>query len=115
LLLLQEYDQNTPEPEGAASTGRGASGRAYFGGAGGRIAFRSIRLARDQVYTDRGHVGVDSEIQLGVGQYFLLGDNSAQSRDSREWGPVDERDIVGRAVRVVWPPGRWRRIDMPLH
>jgi type IV secretory pathway protease TraF len=113
--LVQIYKQNTPEPDGAASSGRGPSGRAYFGGAGGRISFRSIRLARDQVYTDRGHVGVDSEIQLGLGQYFLLGDNSAQSKDSREWGPVEEGDIVGRAVRVVWPPSRWRRIDMPVH
>jgi signal peptidase I len=109
--LVQIYKENTPEPEGAASAGRGPSGRVYFGGAGGRIAFRSIRLARDLVYTDRGHVGVDSEIQLGPDEYFLLGDNSSQSRDSREWGPVTDRDIVGRAVRVVWPPSRWRKVD----
>ncbi len=113
--LVQIYKENTREPEEAASSGRGPSGRAYFGGAGGRIAFRSIRLVRDLMYTDRGHVGVDSEIQLGFDQFFLLGDNSAQSRDSREWGPVDQREIVGRAVRVVWPPSRWRRIDAPQH
>jgi signal peptidase I len=113
--LVQVYDHNTREPDEAPSSGRGPSGRAYFGGAGGRIEFRSIRLARDLVYTDRGHVGVDSEIQLGLDQYFLLGDNSAQSRDSREWGSVDQRAIVGRAIRVIWPPSRWRRIDGPLH
>ncbi len=109
--LVQRYTENTPEPDGARSSGRGPSGRAYFGGAGGRIAFRSIRLGRDLVYTDRGHIGVDSEIQLGPDEYFLLGDNSSQSRDSREWGPVTDRDLVGRAVWVVWPPSRWRKIE----
>ena len=50
---------------------------------------------------------------LGPDEYFVLGDHSAESRDSREWGPVALRDIVGRAVRVVWPPSRWRGIDVP--
>jgi signal peptidase I len=112
-LVVPPYKENTPEGEDALATGTGPAGRVYFGGAGGRFAFRSIRLARDLVYTDRGRIGVESEIQLGPDEYFLLGDDSSQSRDSREWGPVALRDIVGRAVRVVWPPSRWRGIDVP--
>jgi signal peptidase I len=34
-------------------------------------------------------------ITLGVGQYFLLGDNRPQSIDSRSYGPVSREDILG--------------------
>jgi signal peptidase I len=41
-------------------------------------------------------------------QYFALGDNTANSRDSRYWGTVSETNMVGRAVFVYWPfVGRW--------
>jgi signal peptidase I len=39
--------------------------------------------------------------------YFVLGDNTANSRDSRAWGPVPQRAIVGRVSKIYWP---WSRI-----
>ena len=38
--------------------------------------------------------------------YFVLGDNSAESYDSRFWGPVPRDHILGRVTRICWPLDR---------
>ncbi|HEY6069729.1 MAG TPA: signal peptidase I [Chthoniobacterales bacterium] len=35
--------------------------------------------------------------------YYAMGDNSYNSSDSRYWGPVPERNLVGRGLFVYWP------------
>ena len=37
------------------------------------------------------------------GHTMCLGDNSAQSSDSRTWGTVPDRLMLGKAVFVFWP------------
>ena len=47
------------------------------------------------------------EITIPEGQYYMMGDNRAESADSREWGPVPKKWIIGKAFVTYWPPGRW--------
>jgi signal peptidase I len=45
----------------------------------------------------------DFSITLGDKQYFVMGDNRSFSFDSRNWGPISEERIVGRAWLRLWP------------
>jgi signal peptidase I len=44
-----------------------------------------------------------NEVTLGPDEYYVLGDNSPQSSDSRIWGPVSKNLIVGKALVRLWP------------
>jgi signal peptidase I len=40
------------------------------------------------------------------GKYFVLGDNSLNSYDSRYWGPISRAAIIGRITKIYWPLNR---------
>ena len=45
-------------------------------------------------------------VRLGADEYFVMGDNRANSRDSRAIGPISRRQIVAVARIRLWPRGR---------
>jgi len=95
------------------------------------VAGADVRIARLQVLRDVYYIatgsaaamaGLEPEEEflafpLAEGQYFMLGDNSSASKDSRAWGTptrplhhVDRHLIVGRALAIFWPhaiPASW--------
>ena len=43
------------------------------------------------------------EVKIPDDSYIVLGDNRSNSFDSRSWGPVPAKDIIGRAFLRYWP------------
>jgi signal peptidase I len=84
---------------------------------------RVIGLPGDILTFEKGHVlvngavlgepyihGVDTlcltecePVTLAADQYFVMGDNRANSLDSRSFGPIPAGQIVGRVVLRYWP------------
>jgi signal peptidase I len=45
-------------------------------------------------------------IKIPPGDYFMMGDNRPDSEDSRYWGPVPDKWMIGVAFFTYWPPDR---------
>ncbi|NDH95555.1 MAG: hypothetical protein EBZ13_13700, partial [Planctomycetia bacterium] len=85
------------------------------------LSVSSLRVLRDGYYIGAVGVGRRGEIReksvlafpLEADQFFVLGDNSAASKDGRLWSDVyhvDRRLLIGRAVAIFWPhmvPAAW--------
>jgi signal peptidase I len=52
--------------------------------------------------------GGPAEWALGPDDYFVLGDFTTNSSDSRDWGPVPRANLEAVATLIYWPPSRWR-------
>lgn len=59
-------------------------------------------------------VGLEFEdygpVQIPEDAYFMCGDNRNYSSDSRVWGFVDRKLIIGKAQVIYWPFDRWARL-----
>jgi len=61
-------------------------------------------------YYNRGIYGNEEEITVPENCYYVLGDNSLSSQDSRYWGFVPDKNILGKAFLIYWPLNRIRLI-----
>ena len=62
-------------------------------------------------YYNRGDFGAEGQkIVIPKDSYFVLGDNSASSKDSRFWGFVPKNNLLGKALIIYWPLNRIRQL-----
>ena len=72
----------------------------------GRVYLNGEMLREDYVSADESDLRSYLEVTVPAGAYYVMGDHRMMSNDSREFGPVLERYIYGKAVFVYWPVER---------
>lgn len=99
-VFVFDYDEGGTSFQNSFDTSR-----IRFGGTRVNATFENIEIFHDIYYTHLagGTWGTTQPVQLGEKDYFMLGDNSRNSNDSRVWKFVPEKNIVGKAFFVFWP------------
>lgn len=55
----------------------------------------------------------DQPVTVPEGTYIVMGDNRPFSSDSREWGFLEKKDIIGKSFYVYWPVNKARAVQNP--
>ena len=71
------------------------------------VVIKKPEIFEKTYYYNKGKYGAqDNGVKVPAKHFFFLGDNSAYSKDSRFWGYVPRKYIVGKVFLRFWP--LWR-------
>lgn len=69
-------------------------------------------IFKERHYYNRGsYAGQGQTVNVPEGYFYVLGDNSGSSRDSRYWGFVPQKNLRGKAFAIYWPLRRIGSIE----
>lgn len=86
-----------------------SGGRVMIGAAEGDRFVLDEREYLEKNETTPGNV----VLTLGADEYFVAGDNRGHSSDSRSWGALPRKDIIGKVFLRAWPVARADFIGAP--
>ena len=71
----------------------------------------------DEPYVADEAAGYDTmaPLMLGPDEYFVMGDNRVASYDSRSWGALPAKSILGKAWVIYWPFSKVDILEAPEH
>jgi signal peptidase I len=72
----------------------------------GIVYINGQQLVEPYIKPERRDHEQPREWTVPKGDYFFMGDNRAESCDSRVWGPVPRENLIGEVFFVYWPPNR---------
>jgi signal peptidase I len=74
---------------------------------GGLLFINGSRLNEPYIKPDRrAHDSTTGTWHVPKGEYFFMGDNRGESCDSRRWGSVPRKNLIGKVFATYWPPNR---------
>jgi len=69
-----------------------------------------VSMSGERPTNNEGSETIGWSYKIPEGRYFVMGDNRSESVDSRTLGAVHGSMIVGKVVKIVWPPSRIRTL-----
>lgn len=64
-------------------------------------------LVLNEPYLEEGEINRgDMSVKVDPSNFFVMGDNRQASSDSRMWGTVDKKYIIGKVWLRAWPPNQ---------
>jgi signal peptidase I len=72
----------------------------------GYVYINGKRLNEPYVKPERRDFMTKMPVKIDPAHYFMMGDNRQSSCDSRVWGTVPRKNIIGKVFAVYWPPNR---------
>jgi signal peptidase I len=82
-----------------------------------RIYVNGVALDEPYVYDGQAtlETGNRTSWVIAPGQLFVMGDHRANSADSRVFGPIEKKDVIGRAWLRYWPFNTFGILPTPTH